>query len=296
VLVFGQSTGLWTKAIEIDGRNANTAGSRGVRTVHFDKVRVADCSSNNQYVHIRQGTHISGNIQIDTGNGTGTMGMTIDDNWDHINLHVRAGNVIVNYTGSDNPDIWLGGSCDTLDINSASVIGTCPIKATNGITVAGKLVAVSSWIADRFQANLSATVGNVTGDGTSYTILYDNESFDRNSTYDPSTGIATIKCGGLYAFTWGVVLTGLGAAHTTGELQLIHRNSGATLIATYSHKYGVGPMRDAGNQCGIKDSILVECSEGDTLRVNIIVSGSTKTVGVGGASTRYSCFSGKHVA
>jgi hypothetical protein len=296
VLIYGLGTGVSTCPLEIDGRNANTPGGKGVRTTHFHKVRVASSSTNNKYAWFRQATHVYGDLQMDTGNGTGTLGMTIDDDWDHIYLDLRVGNVIVNYTGSANPSLNLRGSCSSLDINSTAVIGSCPIKVTTGITSQATLVRISSHIVDDFTAFVSSTIGNATGDATAYTILFDTESYDANSSYDPSTGIYTVKVAGICDLDWGTVLTSLGAAHTTGELTLDHRDSGGSSRNQISTKYGVGPMRDAANQCGIQNHIKLKVFEGDTLRVVLTVSGSTKTVGVGGAATRYSYFSAKTLA
>jgi hypothetical protein len=288
--------GLWDIGVEIDGTACDTPGGRGVRTTRFNDVRVAACTTNNKYFFFNQATHLYGNIQMDTGTGTGTLGMTIDGDWDHIFLDVRVGNVIVNYTGSGNPDLQLSGSCDTLDINSTAIIGTATIKATSGITNQATLFRISSWIVDDFTAFVSNTVGNTTGDGTAYTVIFDTESYDPNGCHNSATGVYTVKVAGICDLDWCVVLTSLGAAHTTGELVLDHRDSGGSSRNQIHTKYNVGAMRDAANQCSISNSIKLKVFEGDTLRVTMMVSGSTKTVGIGGAATRYTWFSAKTLA
>lgn len=297
VLIYALGTGQWVKALFIDGTACNTPGARGVRDLWFNKFRLGGCSSVNQWVHIKQVSNMNGQIQMDTASGTGTLGMTIDDYWDLIDLDVRVGNIIVNYTGVDNPSLNLRGRCSTLDINHSSVIGIQTLQCQTQINNASQLVRISSNLADAWAATISSTVGNVTGDGTLYTVLFDSEDHDPNLVYDPVTGIATLKCAGLMQFNWSLVLTSLGAAHTTGEMFLLHKDSGGTNKNNISFKYGVGPMRDAANQCSLSNQIELKVSEGDTVRVNIQVSGSTKTVGVGGAAgTRYCLFTGKLLA
>lgn len=291
VLIYGTGTGLWAAPIEIDGTAADTAGSRGIRSTHFRKVRVASASTNNGYVLLKQATHCIGDIQIDTGNGTGTLGMTISDKWDQIQLLLRgAGSVVVNYSGSDNPRLNLSGSCDSVDINSAAVVGIVDMTTGAGVTSQSKFVKVRGNQVDNVHARVGATVANATGDGTAYTVVFGTESFDYNATFDAATGIETVKIAGRRMVTARVVLAGLGASHTTGDIQIIHQDSGGSVLGSYSQKYNVGAMRDAANQCGLAISELLDCSEGDTIRVNVVVSGSTKTVGVGGASTHYSTF------
>lgn len=297
VLIYALGTGQWSKAILVDGTACNTAGSRGVRTIFFNKVRVGGCSSNNQYIHLKQVTHVCGNVQMDTASGTGTLGMTIDDYWDHIDLDVRVGNIIVNYTGVDNPSLHLRGECNAFDNNSNLVIGLCGLEAVGGMNNASYLLRLSGPICDAFWAYKDASTANVTGDGTLYTVIPNVEDHDDNSSFDTTTGIYTAKCSGECHFSYGLVLTGLGAAHTTGEMFLDHRASGGTSKNSISFKYGVGPMRDAANQCSMSNSVQIRVAEGDTVKMQILVSGSTKTVGIGGAgATRYTFLAGKLLA
>lgn len=298
VLSFGQGTGTWDCNIEIDGRNANTSGSKGVRTVRFSKVRVADCATAYKNLWFRQAVHISGSIDIDTGNGTSTIGMTVDDDWDNLQMDKsRLGNVVINYSGASNPTLQLDARVSSFDNNSANVIGTVHLSnygSAGTVANASPNLRISGNMVDCFYAYRSSTATNQTGDGTTVSVVFDTESYDENASYDNTTGLATFKCAGKYQVNWGIVLTSLGAAHTTGELLLRHRDSGGTLKNSISHKFGVGPARDAANQCSLHESQVISVAEGDTMDVRILVSGSTLTVGVGGgAGTRYGGFSAR---
>jgi hypothetical protein len=150
---------------------------------------------------------------------------------------------------------------------------------------------------DSFYAYRSATLANQTGDGTTVSVVFDVESFDENATYDNATGLATFRCAGKYQVDWGLVLTGLVAGNTTGEMLLRHRDSGGSLKNSISHKFGVGPARDAANQCSMTNSKMLSVAEGDTMDVRILVSGGALVVGIGGAAgTRYGGFSARLLA
>jgi hypothetical protein len=237
---------------------------------------------------------------MDTGGSTGTLGMTIDGKWDHIDLDLRVGNVIVNYSGADNPDLNLRGSCDTLDINSTAVIGVQAIKATTGITSAATLTRIVSNLADAFFAYTTANQDNVTGNGAVYTVLYDAEQYDLNSSMDISTGIATCKVAGLHLFSGAVCLDGLAAGNTLGILRLLHRNSGGSSVNTLDVQLGnVGAMRDSGDAyTAVFSSPPLRMAEGDTFRVQVqVTGGGGDTVDIiGTAGTRYTWLGGKLLA
>ena len=48
----------------------------------------------------------------------------------------------------------------------------------------------------KFSAITDTTKTNVTGDGTSYTIIYDGELYDVGSDYDVATGVFTARRSG----------------------------------------------------------------------------------------------------
>ena len=295
LLVFGTGTGLWARGVHVDGTACNTAGSKGVRTVVMHKVRVADCTTNNQYVYINQGVHVSAtHLQIDVGDGTGTCGMTVEGDSDNVMLSnlIINGNLIIG--GSSAMNVCLNGRVSVLDVNNANVLGTAAIQST-GITNAAKNFKITSNVADAFAARLNTTVSNLTGDNTTADVVYDTELFDKNATFNPATGVYTCKIAGTYQVDASVCYTDLGSGHTRQDTSIVHRDSGGSTVETItdvSNPYAAS----AGGNFVSKLSAVLDLSEGDTVRVQANASGSTKTVDILGSSTAYTRFSVKAVA
>ena len=78
--------------------------------------------------------------------------------------------------------------------NAPIVVGTASQLAStySGITATISLPAnVINTGQTLFSAYLSATVTNVTGDGTAYTIIYNNTLVTQGSAYNATTGVFT---------------------------------------------------------------------------------------------------------
>lgn len=125
-----------------------------------------------------------------------------------------------------------------------------------------------------FSAYISAaSLDNVTGDGTEYEIVFDQESFDLSGNI--SAGLFTAPVTGKYLLTTIVTLLNLSAANTYGYLDIETSN------VVYELALGnVGNMRDGSNTYGVCASVVADMDAGDTAKVTIAVFGSTKVVGV----------------
>lgn len=286
VLIFGTGNGKWSKGLLIDGRNCNSPGRRGIRSTHFNKFRVADCTSDNQYIHIRQATHLFGNFQIDTGDGTANQGMTIDGDWDLIFITVRCGRLIVEYSGSSMPSLGLSGHCGHLDINHKDIIGNVQMAVGTTATSQAKFTSIASFKADACFVHRTSNSKHVTGAGTLAAVVCNTRGFDRNGSYDTETGVFTVKCAGIYQVEYAITLVGLDATLTSGRVSLRQRHVGGSTANDVETTLGnVGAMRDAEGALTVRGSSMLECLEGDTLDLRISVNGGARdSVDVVGAA------------
>ena len=132
-----------------------------------------------------------------------------------------------------------------------------------------------------FLVKVANNVSNVTGDGTAYTVLYDTVISDYNSNYATATGKFTAPVAGIYQFnvlSYLYVLIG-GTTNVTIEL--------VTTARTYQMTVGSWLSGYAQFPAG---STLANMSAADTAFVRITVSGTTKTISIGQASSFFSGF------
>ena len=130
-----------------------------------------------------------------------------------------------------------------------------------------------------FEVQTSATISNVTGDGTQYNILFDNTVFDLGSNVTLNSGGKTIFTApktGIYFFYAGVCLSGVSSTVTGGELALLL--GGGTMIIDAKNPYNsagsptVGPQFSGGK--------LVSLSANATVALYILIRGSVKDVDI----------------
>jgi hypothetical protein len=294
VLVWKGDGGVWGRGLHVDGTAANTPGSKGVRSIKIDKLRVGDCSSDNEYIYLNQAVHVvSEYLQIDTGSGTGTCGMTVDADSDNIILNglILNGNLIIG--GSSNMNVTLSGRVSTLDVNNANVLGAATINST-AVTNASTNFKIVANCTDSFMVRVASTISDVTGDNTTYPITFDTEVFDSANSFSGDT--FTAKCAGQYLFTWCVGYTGLTSSHTRQDTGPVQKRSGSTILSAVkvSNPYAQGS--NGGLNFSESGAVEMTLFEGDTVVLNANVSGGTKVVDILGASTTYTWFSGKYLA
>lgn len=130
----------------------------------------------------------------------------------------------------------------------------------------------------KFTSYLSAVALNVTGDTTGYNIICDT-AFG-SSVYDNTTGIWTCPETGLYVFGGSANVSGLSAAYTVGDLYL---NINSLTFETALHANNPG----ADNTVMFRGSLMMSCTIGDTVQLEIVVGNSTKTISIGNAAPHY---------
>lgn len=171
--------------------------------------------------------------------------------------------------------------------SAAFVLSQGAVLGTNNAIRASTAGEVTKPLQPCFDAYNSATDSDVTGDGTAYTIICDTEVTDQGSDYDNTTGIFTAPVAGNYLFTGTVYLQQIGASHTSMSFQLVITGG------TTPYAVNLNPTVIAvSGELAVNISKIVKLTAAGTAKLNITVSGSTKTVDVRGAADGRTSFSG----
>lgn len=196
--------------------------------------------------------------------------------------------------------IYTLGLSSLVEISNtvSSGAGNPPVlDASTGGPASGYL---KSWTAPWpfLDTYLATTVANVTGDGTAYTVLFDTTRFDDTSMYSSGTGIATVptQTGGRYEVSVSVMVNGVtGTGWTNMEVDIIQKTSGGATVTVHPLVLNPGAVRNPANQAIVNGNCILKCTGGDQISVLLAVSGSTKTIGVVGASTEYTRLSVRYL-
>jgi hypothetical protein len=208
-----------------------------------------------------------------------------------INVTSDANNVVLNgvFFGDT---LGVGGEDVRVDGQKFSISGLSgthaftPVVTVNDAFIEGA-VPCTNKLLPAFNSKVSTDILNVTGDGTGYTIVFDQDIFDNSNSHNTTTGVFTAPHTGLYLFTYVVSLGGLLAGHDRGLLQLA--------LTSDSITYRIAPAQvmNALNVASFTGAHLVKMNKNDTCAVLVQVDNSTKVVDVLGG---FSWFSGHMVA
>lgn len=126
-----------------------------------------------------------------------------------------------------------------------------------------------------FHAWISSAQTDVTGDGTSYDVIFQTERHDVSGSYNAATGVFTAPITGKYMFTSQVIYEGLTAGMTWGALGFWV--NGASYVGGVSY---VNPVASAalGTFYSNQGTVIMNISAGDTVQVRIFVTGGAKVV------------------
>jgi len=203
-----------------------------------------------------------------TATGTGTILRADGTNWSATTATYPTTTTVnrILYSSSANVvgEITTANS-GVLATNSS---GVPSINTSIAISSAGEVTMPSQ---PAFLAS-NSLASNVTGDGTTYTMVYANEIYDQNSDFD-GTSTFTAPVTGRYLFCASIVLGELSASFTAGSMRIVTSNR---TITADSANYGA--ERSGSNILIISVSHMVDMDAADTCTIDVTVSGSTKTV------------------
>lgn len=175
--------------------------------------------------------------------------------------------------------------------STANIIGTTNeivVTPTSGGVQIGFAPIIQNPTQPGFFARLTADVTSVTGDGTQYSVLWNNATTDKGSNFNASTGVFTAPVAGLYMFTSCITISGILSSHTAGVFRFVSS-------AAQYRGFNLNPF--AANSSGnlsINISCTVRMIVNETMQSQLIVSNGTKVINVlwGSSSSVQSFFSG----
>lgn len=211
-----------------------------------------------------------------TANG-GTVSLATDATTSTVNVGTGAGAKTVTL-GSTNTTSLLALKYGTADFTLASATGTVMSALDTG--------EITYPLQPAFLATLTNTATNVTGDGTAYTVIYDNEIYDQNSDFNLGTSTFTAPVTGRYHFCVGIFYQDLGAAFTDLRVNCNTSNRIYLFIRCSPSVFNTSGFVSIGN------SSYADMDASDTATITAFVAGSTKTVDLLGDANAANFFSG----
>lgn len=191
-------------------------------------------------------------------------------------VQTNSSGVVASNTGT-NGQVLVGGGSAPAWANITS--SDASITVTNGANSIDLAANTGSGTTTGFSAYVSSGVNNITGDGTEYTVIFNNELFDTGSNYNASTGIYTCPVDGKYFFSGKVDLVVDSGSGGYCLNSYIRASAGSV---TRAYGMAIPTRRRCSNYYGYNDAISTSCqttldlSAGDTVWFSIISSSGSK--------------------
>jgi hypothetical protein len=168
----------------------------------------------------------------------------------------------------DDPSPQVGGSAG-LDLQAQLLVGN---GGTTGIAIAADGAVTMALQPCVFAARTSRQT-NVTGDGATATVLYNEELFDQGGDFNVSNGTFTAPLDGRYLVAVGVMLVGFtGVTHSdiTGNIVETDRT-----IKLQHESYFATQTKD---RIWINATRIINMDSGNTITIQVTVDGETSNV------------------
>ena len=161
--------------------------------------------------------------------------------------------------------------------------------ACNGTKLIDVLSAgITQPIQPSWNAYVGSTVLNVTGDFTTYTVIFNTELHDAGTNFNTTTGTFTAPVAGRYLLSTSVGLTGMASTNTSGQLD-IHDGT-TTLAGAWFNPYACMNTNSYLHTASV--NTVLQLTAGQALVVRITVGNTGKGVDVMGGRS-ISWFSGQ---
>lgn len=134
-----------------------------------------------------------------------------------------------------------------------------------------------------FSAKPTANITNVTGNGATYTVVFNSALKNTQNEYSTTTGIFTAAKAGTYQFDCALQLVGLTGA-TRINIQLV--TTGRTIDLFDIN----GNVQNSSNNALLTGGIATVMNAGDTAKINVLVSGMAGNTAAVGSGSYFSGF------
>ena len=185
------------------------------------------------------------------------------------------------YVGTTATYPSAAGAAGNLLQSSGTGYADCSLNAGTGISltnVAGSITINSNApsVKSSFNAYLSTTQTNVTGDNTDYPLVCDVVTVNVNSNYDSSTGVYTIPASGTYSFCVSVGIDNFTNLFSYALCTVFNaeQNKHYTMFSV-----GPGAANPSGGMT-VTGSVILYAVAGQHISFDIQVQGPTKTIDV----------------